>query len=182
MISARASLAFDQMLTTALRPVLGGDVQCTMEPVPQSTMRPDTRLVAITLSSYLFRMMVLINFGSDPATLQHMAQKGKRSAADMNEQEFLDAISEMANMGCGAMSRSLSTVFPHIGMSTPNLLDWRCAGYLDALRCGHRRQFAVVVDSALMFHVDLCICEYADMDFSVDLVAEEESTGELEMF
>jgi hypothetical protein len=182
MISPRASQAFEQMLSNALRPVMGGGVLCTMEPLSLAQPRPGTKLVAITLSSYLFRMMVLINFGNDTATKQHMAQWSKTLAADMSERQFLDAISEMANRGCGALSRSLSAVFPHIGMSTPNVLDWRCAEYLDALRCGHRKQFAVAMDSTVMFHVDLCICEYADMDFTMNAVVEEESTGELEMF
>lgn len=182
MISPRASLAIERMLTTALCPLLGGGAACTMEAVRQATPRPDTRLVAITLSSYLFRMMVLVNFGSDIATRQHIARCSKISAEDLSEQGFLDAVSETTNMGCGAFSRSLSTVVPHIGMSTPNLLDWRCAGYLDALRCGHHKQFAVAVDAALMFHVDLCVCEYADIDFTVDVVAQEEHTGDLEMF
>ena len=145
-------------------------------------MQPETRLAAITLSSYLFRMMVLISFSDDAATRQHIATTIRRPVADMTDKEFLDAISEMANMGCGALSRALSTVFPHIGMSTPNLLDWRCASYLDLLRHGHLRQFTATINSAPLFHVYSCVSEYADLDFAYASSAEAESTGELEMF
>ncbi len=183
MISEAARRSFDQMLEQALRPAVAAQSSFNMESRTELQPAQDSRLVAITLSSYLFRMMVLIGFSNDEATRSHMARWSRKAVDVMTEQEFVDALFEMANMGCGALSRSLTGVFPHIGMSTPNLLDWRCAEYLQILRGSHRQQFAVTVDSAPLFHVYLCVSEYADLDFHVNAVAtQEESTGELEMF
>jgi hypothetical protein len=182
MISERSRQAFDHMLIGSLGPVLGGNSTCHLETQDQVHLLPQTRLAAITLSSYLFRMMVLISFSDDAVTRKHVASNIRKLPNEITEKEFLDAISEMVNMGCGALSRSLSTAFPHIGLSTPNLLDRRCVDYLKLLKHGHLGQFTASVDTVPMFHVYSCVSEYDDLDFAYEPSIEVESTGELELF
>ena len=103
-------------------------------------------------------------------------------AADMSEQIFYDTIAERANICCGTLNRDLANFYPNIGMSTPNIIDKECSAYLDVLGCSHIQHFKVDINSSVQFHVSLCVCEYADLDFTVDLNEEIASTGELELF
>lgn len=184
MISQSAKDGFDHLLKSAMGGVLrgDGDAPYNISAVDDPHLPGGSRMVVITISSYLFRLMVFIHFTSDSGTRSHMAKINKTPAAQMNDQAFLDAVRESANMGCGAMSRELAKVFAHTGMSTPNILDRECAAYLHMLRCSHIRHFKLEIDQAALFHISLCVSEYADLDFHVDENTPEEVTGELEMF
>lgn len=183
MISDNARTAFDNLLSQNLRSALAGaDDGCEVSVVPDLSGHTQTRIVALTISSYLFRLMVFIYFTPDESTREHFVRTNKMREAELSEQAFSDAISEAANMCCGALSRDLSQVFPNIGMSTPNMLDKGCATALAILKCGHVQHFKVDINNTERFHATLCISDYADLDFAVDTVAQEASTGELEMF
>ncbi len=136
----------------------------------------------LTISSYLFRLLVLIHFTPDDATKAYFAKANQLDLSDMNEQSFHDTISEYGNMCCGILNRELGVFFPHIGMSTPNILDKHCASYLRLLGGGHIQHFAVGINGAPLFQVSLCVCDYADLDFMVDANEENSHTGELELF
>ena len=141
-----------------------------------------TKCVVLTISSYLFRLMVLIYFTPDATTKSHFAKANRLHESDMSEQALIDAISEFSNMCCGALSRDLSPIFRHIGMSTPNILDTECASYLHLFKCGHTQHFKVEVNNHAHLHFSLCVSEYSDIDFEVDTTTEDVSTGELELF
>jgi hypothetical protein len=126
--------------------------------------------------------MVLIYFSPDEATRAHFARARRVSPAELGEQAFIDAISECANLCCGTFNRELGRVYPHIGMSTPNIMDRRCAQHLSLMEYGHLQHFVVRLNQRHDFHASLCVCEYEDLDFEVPPSAEPESTGELEFF
>ena len=184
MISTNARNGFDQLLTRALK----ASVTASQEDACEVTVLTDlseitaSRIVVLTVSSYLFRLMVMIYFTPDQATKEHFARMNKVRVEDMSEQSFYDAISECGNICCGILNRDLGAFFPHIGMSTPNLIDKNCSSYLDALNCDHIQHFKVDVDTAALFHVSLCVSDYADLDFVVEADEESASTGELELF
>ena len=47
------------------------------------------------------------------------------------EQAFFDAIAERGNICCGILNRDLGHYFPHMGLSTPNILDKECSSKLE---------------------------------------------------
>jgi len=181
-ISDNAKNGFDYMLTQGAKLGLGasGDaIDVTI--LPQDAEFAEAKIAILTVSSYLFRIFVMIYFTQDQLTKEHFARVNKTQVADMDDQAFIDAICEAGNMVVGTLNRELARIFPHIGMSTPNIIDRRCNRNLDALHCGHIQHFEITVNQAMTFHATMCVSEYDDLNFSVDTAAVED-TGELEMF
>jgi hypothetical protein len=184
MISQRAQDGFDHTVMSALRGGLAAspDAPCDVAVISDPQAITEQKMVVLTVSSYLFRAMVLIYFTLNKATREHFAAIHKASADTMSDAEFLDVIGECGNICCGALNRELAQHFPHVGMSTPNILDRHCVNYLPDLDASYIRHFRVQVHKGFAMHASLCVCDYADLDFAVDTTQAEESNGELEMF
>jgi hypothetical protein len=184
MISPRAQAGLDHTVMTALKGALAAspDAPCQVELMSDTRAITEDKMVVLTVTSYLFRAMVLIYFTLNKATREHFATIHRASADTMSESDFLDVIGECGNICCGALNRELAQHYPHLGMSTPNILDRHCVDYLPELNAGYARHFKVQVPSGLAMHASLCVCDYADLDFAVDTTQAEESNGELELF
>lgn len=184
MISQQARDGFDHLLTRALRSSLSvSDEQpCDIHVIADLDDADASTSVVLTISSYLFRLIVMVHFSPDRATREHVARVNKIAPEEMSEQSFHDAIAECGNICCGILNRDLGPVFPHIGMSTPNIIDKRCTAYLDMLNAGHIQHFQIDVERDPMFYVTLCVCDYADLDFAIDVNDAGADTGELELF
>lgn len=184
MISKHARDGFDHLLIQAIKASLVTSQQdaCEVAVITDPSEIKETKIVMLTVSSYLFRLMVFIYFSPDDATKGHFARINNIQAKDMSEQSFYDAIAEYGNICCGILNRDLGQFFPHIGMSTPNIIDKNCSYYLDALNCGHIQHFNVDVNGTAAFHASLCVCDFADLDFIVDVHDADADTGELELF
>ncbi|WP_394778367.1 hypothetical protein [Undibacterium sp.] len=192
MISNQAKTGFDHLLSRALQSSLTGSSgnSCEVSIVPDLSDIEENRIVVLTISSYLFRLMVMIYFTPDEKTKSYFAGMNGMQPAEMGEQAFQDAIAECGNICCGILNRDLGAFFPHIGMSTPNMMDRHCASYLGMLNCDHIQHFQADVRSdsqdepqdGSRFYVTLCVSAYANLDFAVDTNEESEATGELEMF
>jgi len=184
MISTNACDGFDHLLKQGIKNHLVNQEGDSYEvlAVDDLASAHESHLVVLTISSYLFRLMVFIHFAADDPSRLHLAKLSKISVEDMTEQVFIDAICERANMFCGALSRDLALSFPHVGMSTPNMVDRRCASHLHLLNPAHVRHFKVDVNNAASFRVTLCVNDYDHLDFLVDKTAAEVDGGELEMF
>lgn len=184
MISTNACEGFDHLLRQGIKNHLvdQNSDSCEILVLDDLTSTHQPHLAVLTISSYLFRLMVFIHFASDEPTRAHMAKLSNTSVNDMNERVFMDAICERANMFCGALSRDLALSFPHIGMSTPNIVDRRCVSHLHLLNLAHVRHFKVDVNNSASFHVTLCVNDYDKLDFLVDKSAVDVDSGALEMF
>jgi hypothetical protein len=181
-IHKNAQLGFEQMITQALKAGIGApDDQILVTTVPDDSESSEDKIVLLTVSSYLFRMIIMIYFTDDTSTRAHFARVYRTQPCEMKGQAFLDAICECANMVVGTLNRDLATVFHSVGMSTPNIIDRNCAAYLATLNFGFARTFHATVNGEKSFHVTLGVTEFDDLDFTVEATSEE-STGELEMF
>ena len=158
--------------------------RCEVAVTDASNGFSETNVVVLTSSSYVFRVMVLIYFNDNPETKTHFARRSGTSAAEMSQQEFVDALCEAANMCSGGFNRELGRFFPHIGLSTPNILERNCADHLNSLNPGLVRHFKVDINSATLFHASMCVCDYATLDFAYSPAAQEDTVadGELELF
>lgn len=184
-ISASARDGFDTLLQQALRGSLvpsGTDAVITTVEVDDLA---EKKMVVLTISSYLFRLMVMFHFTPDAATKGHFARLAGDGAAEMGaegEQAFMDALAECGNLCCGIFNRELGRFFPHLGMSTPNVIDTQCLHYLHKLRHAHVRHFAIDIDPSPRLHVSLCVSAYDRLDFAVSAEEQADTTGELELF
>ncbi|EJM97758.1 hypothetical protein [Herbaspirillum sp. YR522] len=182
-LSQSAQDGFDLLLGQALRASLVPPGQAAELTVLSDLAGIDERqMVVLTVSSYLFRVMLMFHFTPDVATRAHFARLNQVAPGELGDQAFMDAIAECGNLCCGVLNRDLGNFFPHLGMSTPNVIDSRCAAYLQALNATHVRHLAVDIPDTRRFHVSLCISAHADMDFAVSAQEIEVDTGELELF
>jgi hypothetical protein len=198
MITERAKTGFDQLLQAALKSGLTrGNGTCTIAPVDTLDKIKQKKIVVLTVSSYLFRLLAILYFRDDAATRAFFAGTSAEAAVDaaeggdaavaatLSEQEFLDRIGECGNMLCGSLNRDLGRHFPHVGKSTPNIIDRDCMRYVDLLGCGLKRHYRISLPDDLVMHASLCVSDYGTVDFHVAPAAEaaeDVSTGELEFF
>jgi hypothetical protein len=77
----------------------------------------------------------------------------------------------------------LGAHFPHVGMSTPNIIDKDCMKYIDLLGCGLVRHYRVVLAGELTMYASLCVASEGLLDFHVDPTGDATvDSGELELF
>lgn len=183
MISQSAQRSLSDMFRQGIKAGLLTSPQDPIEisPAADALLFTSTQIVILSVSSYFFRMLVLIYFTPDELTQRHFAALRGRDVEAMDAQALADAISESGNICCGSLNRDLAQQFPHVGMSTPNILDRRCAHYLSAMGSSFQQHFDIAIPHGPKFHASLCISEFADLDFDVQL-SEQPSLGELEMF
>lgn len=183
MLSQSAKDGFDLLLTQSLKSSLvPPGMTADVSDLADNNGLSEKKMVVLTVSSYLFRLMVMFYFSPDDATRAHFSRLNNVPEDEMSEQAFMDAVAECGNLCCGVLNRDLGSFFPHIGMSTPNVIDKNCAAYLQTLNCEYIRHLAVDIDGSPRFHVSMCISAYADIDFAVDAEELGSDTGELELF
>ena len=150
MITDRAKASFDRLLVSSLRsgmPVGGASV--SVEPVAVLEKNKDKKIVILTVSSYLFRALAIIYFKPDAATRAYFNRNAEEGAPELSDEEFYDRVSECGNVCVGALNRDLGPFFPHVGMSTPNIIDKDCMQYVDLLGCGLVKHYKVVLAGEL---------------------------------
>jgi len=176
-ISDQARRGIDHIFIKAVksRLVLEPGDFCHVEPLGTVGEMPEKSVVVLTISSILFRLLLIFHIDENPATRSYFVK-------DASDKSFGEAFSEIGNLCCGAMNRELLSHFPDMGMSTPYTLSSRCASFLGELKPGYLAHYAITINGTVKLHASICLCEYAPIDFLVDMRAVEEETGVLEMF
>jgi CheY-specific phosphatase CheX len=184
MISQQARDGMEFTMINALKDALTApdESRCEVEIIDDTSGIKEKKMVILTVTSYMFRAMTMLYFTMNKATRQHLALINRADISAMDDTAFIDVICECGNIACGALNRELAKHYPHIGMSTPNILDNDSVSYLSALSPNYVKHFKVRVNDTLTMHATLCFCAFADVDFAVDMTQTEESNGELEMF
>ncbi|MEJ5896216.1 hypothetical protein WIT60_05085 [Aquabacterium sp. G14] len=184
MISERAKASLDSMVMQGIRSALVSPADAIVSLETVETLEPITEQEVVMLSvvSYHFRVVMMVYFTRDERTRLHFSRLTKNDGSPLDDQGIYDALYESANMCCGTFNRELGRVFEHVGMSTPNMIDSRCAEHLAILDYGYLKHYALVLDSGISFRLSLCVTEYHDLDFELESTAQAESTGELEFF
>jgi hypothetical protein len=160
-----------------------GGASVSIEAVASLDKIREKKIVILTVSSYLFRLMAILYFKPDAATRAYFNRNAPEGAPEPTDDEFYDRVAECGNVCCGTLNRDLGKHFPHVGMSTPNIIDKDCMRYVDLLGCGLVKHYRVDLEGGLTMYASLCVADYGLVDFHVDPVVEEDlSVGELEMF
>jgi CheY-specific phosphatase CheX len=184
MISNRAQNSFDQMLMQGIQACLGSSASesCEISVLPNTAEVRESKVVVLTVASYLFRLLVLIYFSPDESTKAHFARINNIEPADFTDQAFQDAIRECGNICCGTLNRELARVYPHVAMSTPNIIERECVNYLESLHGGHLRHLRAIASDGKQWHFSVCVRDYADIDFEWAVEEAATSAGEMEFF
>ena len=160
--------------TFALQP----EHSCIVTPLngTKADQFPEKDVIVLTISSLLFRLVMILHVNDSPPARRYFSN-------DSENRDLADALSETLNLCSGAMNRELLRYFPHLGMSTPYILDSRCLKHLKQLKPEQVSCYELNIDNdAVRLHLTLCLCAYAPVDFSADMSVATEETGELELF
>ncbi|EIF35446.1 hypothetical protein BCh11DRAFT_03266 [Burkholderia sp. Ch1-1] len=180
MISVHAKDSFDRIFRKAAQarlPLDAGDL-CEIAPIADASVgvSKDTQVVVLTISSIVFRLLLILHFDEDESTRAYYL----KDAAD--ERPFQEVFLEICNLCCGAMNQELLRYFPDLGMSTPYVLNARCLPHLHELKPGLLSSYSVTLNGTVRLAATVCVCAYAPIDFVADTSALEETGGELELF
>jgi hypothetical protein len=182
-LSERARSGFDHFIMAATRNAFAlQSYECTIAVVEEAA-HGEHEVVMLTVSSYRFRVLLFVHFERNESTRRHLAALGNHAAGEMRDERLVDAMMERGNLCCGALNRELARFFPHLGMSTPCMLDGSSLEHLGALRPSTIRHYRAEVADGVALHLTLAICAFGDIDFAfcAESVAATAS-GELEIF
>jgi hypothetical protein len=172
-ITERAKTSFDHLVVSSIKSSMPVDsASVTVEPMDSLDKIKEKKIVILTVSSYLFRAIVIIYFKPDAATRACFNRNAAEDAPELTLEEFYDRIAECGNSCCGAINRSLGTQFEHVGMSTPNIIDKDCMRYANQLNCGLIKHYKITLEGSLTMYASLCVADYGTVDFYIDPVVE----------
>jgi hypothetical protein len=184
MITPRARDGFERLVRESLVATLSRDGGAEVLPVEQLGEVQGTHVVVLSVASYRFRLLMGLYFSRDASTRERLARLHGLEPEAMTEQAFDDAIAECGNLFCGTFNRELGRAFPHVGMSTPNVLRRSAIEHLGLLRCGHVRHLLLTNHGQPAWYATLAVCEQGTLDFELPpaQACEADAAGELEFF
>ncbi|MFM0718637.1 hypothetical protein PQQ73_20110 [Paraburkholderia strydomiana] len=179
MISAQARDSFERIFRKAAQTRLpaNADDLCEIAPLAEAGAgaTKDTQVVVLTISSIVFRLLLILHFDEDDSTRGYYLN-------GTDERPFQEAFLEICNLCCGAMNQELLRYFPDLGMSTPYVLNAHCLPHLHELKPALLSSYSVVLNGDVRLAATVCVCAHAPLDFVADTSAIEETSGELELF
>jgi hypothetical protein len=146
-----------------------------LTPADVNTEDAADNLVILTISSVVFRLLLVFNFDEDTPTRDYFLK-------DAGQGSLQETLLEICNLCCGAMNHELLHYFPDLGMSTPYVLSARCLPHLEELKPDYLASYAITISESVRLAATVCVCADAPIDFTADVSNAEESTGELELF
>jgi hypothetical protein len=167
--------AFDRAARAGLVREPGDLFEIAVADGRKSAELPGEKLLVITISSFVFRLLTIFRIAEIPAVRTYYV----RGAAD---QTVAEAFAEFANLCCGALSRELSGHVPHLAMSIPYTLNGRCMALLGELKPQYLTSYEITINESVKLQATLCMCCYAPVDIAVGSLAVEENSGELQLF
>ena len=179
MISEQAKQGVNHIFTKAVKANLVVEhsdcVEVAQLPDAGFSDLPGKNMVVLTISSYLFRLLIIFHVDADRSTEAHFTKF-------QPERSFHEVFGEFGNLCVGAMNRDMGNHFLHLGMSTPYVLESRSLPFLNELKPGYIARHQIGINNDVSLHATLCLCAYAPIDFRVDMSAVEEETGTIELF
>lgn len=157
----------------------------TIEPVASEQDIKAQQFIMLTVSSYDFRMVLALHFSPNEASQRYVAQTLDTATAALENARYYDYLSEVGNTFCGAFKRELGAHFPHLGMSTPNLLMADSRPYMHTWPVDHEVHLRAYAEGATEFFGSLYVSSTGNLDFQINEsapVAETAETGALELF
>jgi hypothetical protein len=178
-ISEQAKDSIERIFRQAarLRLTVGPGDSCEITHGAPHEGAADGELIVLTISSIVFRLLLVLHFDNDEATRAYYLGAGQATLGER--------LLEVCNLCVGAMNHQLVEYFPDLGMSTPYVLSGQCVAYLGQLKPDFLSSYRVTVNGAVQLVATVCVCADAPVDFMANVadVAElAESVGELELF
>lgn len=129
----------------------------------------------ITLSSFVFRLLMIYRIDDSAANRAYYV-------SEAGSQSLEGVFAENANMCGGALNRDLAEDFPHLAMSTPEVVSSQCIAFLGDLQPQYLSSYLITINSSVQLQATLCLCCSAPIEIAAGLHRSEEPVGELELF
>ncbi len=139
----------------------------------------------LTISSYDFRMFVLLHSSCSASSMRYAANALKIPFDQLTAARYYDFIGELGNRFCGMFKRDLGTCFPHMGMSTPNRLSRASLKHIKNLSFAYDTHVNARAADETSFCASLYVSFYGTREFRVDppsKAVDQAEVGELELF
>lgn len=187
MITPRAINGLDRLLASCLENSLKteGHTNWRLESTAEPGGSDLPNFIMLTVSSYDFQLLVLLHFSCDAASMGYVADAIKVAPAELELSRYHDFLSEVGNTFCGAFKRELGHYFPHLGMSTPNLLSRESLKHLKEWSIDHESHLRAHDGDGVEFYGSLYVSTDGQLDFNFQESRKEEQvvdTGALELF
>ena len=187
MISDRAKFGCYSLLSRCLEDSLRSAAVPTWTMVPLNNDKEIShrQFIMLTISSYDFRMVLLLHFFRSAPSMKYVADMLRISPEALEPSRFDDYLAEVGNVFCGAFKRELANFFPHLGMSTPNLLLSESLQYIKTWPVEYETHVRAHDGGQLAFCGSLYVTSAGELDFNPQELSrrvEEVQTGALEMF
>ena len=187
MISLRAKTGFNQMLPRCLEASLRTEAHPTwqLQTIAEPGQFQSRRFVMLTVSSYDFRLLVLLHFFENAASIKYVADRLKLADDDLPMPRYYDYLSEIGNNFCGSVKREMCQFYPHLGMSTTNHLGRESLMHAKSWPVEHESHVQALTADGIEFYGSLYVSAFGDLDFDLQMsVKQEESVemGALELF
>ncbi|MGK5093810.1 hypothetical protein WDW89_17585 [Deltaproteobacteria bacterium TL4] len=185
MISQSAKDAFCTLFNKATNETLNKDGykhQWMVKMVDRIDHIHAREFVVLTLCSYDFRVFMTVHFTCTKRTIQYVSESLHIPPEQVTREKFYDYLGEYGNNYCGTVKRELQCVFPHLGMSTPDLLEERSFRYFEHLKFEYSLYSEAVSENNVRLTFGLYVCPYGDLNFMLPEKKEEIVSGELEFF
>ena len=166
---------FERAIVANFRRDAGDSVRVDALPALPDGGKNENSMLVLTIVSYFFRLLTIFHVNNDKTTRDYFA-------GTATESKLGEVLCEIGNLSCGAMNRELGKLFMHTGMSTPDLLQDQCFGFLDELKPSFVSRHRIVINDAVFIDATLCLCAYSPIDFCVGKEEAPEETGLLELF
>lgn len=139
----------------------------------------------LTISSYDFRLFVLLHSSCDEPTMRYAADALQMPLEQLTTARYYDFLGELGNRFCGTFKRDLGNCYRHMGMSTPNRLRSGSLKHLKSLSFAHDIHVSARTSEEPIFYASVYVSVYGSREFRLDnLVKAEEpaEVGALELF
>lgn len=184
MISAEAKKGFDNLLKDSLSDSLQAENygSWTIHNEKEENIK-EKELYLLTVSSYHFRVFVILHFSKNTDTLRYVADALKTAPDKLADVKYYDYLGEIGNSFCGQFKRELGKIFPYLGMSTPNRMVGESLTHLSLWNYEHQSHWRARFADKLVFYGSMYISSTEDIDFKYEAnLADDVETGALEMF
>ena len=187
MVTQYAKSSLDTLMTMSLQESLRTEANSEwgVKPIDNLESAKQKEFIMLTISSYEFRICILLHFSKDKQTTEYVANAIKMPADKLEAALYYDYLGEIGNTFVGAFKRELAKYFPHLGMSTPNRLVSSSLKFLKEFPFDYGMHIKASTDGGVSFYSSLYLSSNKDFDFRVEnkeSLEGDAEKGDLELF
>jgi hypothetical protein len=168
---AHMARELNTVLTVSLESALAARMTSTtwhVEPLLNVEQIQQNEFVLLTVSSFHFRLLVLLHFSAMSTALNYVADALKQTPESLKADGCYDYLAELGNQFCGEVKRIVGLQYPHIGMSTPMRLSNTSLPYVHNLKTCLATHVRAIHDEKDIFVGSIYLCTDDGFEFQVD--------------